>query len=374
MIICGICGFFLPISMTPVHVIHGQVSHNARLSVLRSGSVVTARVLSHDGDGSYSLSIAGQKISVKSETNLRTGSVFSAKVSLKDGLVQLSLVREQGEANELVQRFPSDGKSLSPSLSEFLSALGLEPNVESLKIFQFMQQLGMKIDLPLAKKALAVSKKSGENGSEKAQLALLLEEKGITADDERISALLGKNQGNSEKRERRRKSKEDAKDFSGREKTERAVFNCESVKRFFDSADSAAISRKAGLLTAFNTLLSSAKKDIPLNHWIVLPFEWDFRDSFGSIKMLFDSDFRKLQKLVVDILSAEKHRIFALDFKDSQLDSVKFASNEENSLSGAESMLPALFGRSVRFERVDFDLLSGFPCDDACLSFVQGDV
>ena len=376
--------------MNAVHIVQGQVSQNVRVAaVLRSGSVVTARVLSRNGDGSYSVSIAGQKISVKAETSLVPGSVFSAKVNVKGGVVQLSLVKEQAAPSELVQKMATDGKSLSPEISEFLSSLGFEPNAESLKLFQFMQQLGIKIDVPLAKKALLASKK-GDPGGEKAQVALLLEEKGIAASDERVSAILGNGKrkdenGKRQKREDRNEELGVRTEELGIRSEELAVRSEQGavdgndsvnfVRDFFDSVDSASLTHKNGLLSAFNTVLSSPKKEIPLNHWIVLPFEWNFKDSFGTIKILFDSELKNLQKVVIDMQNAELNRIFALDFTKGGLDSVKFASSADSSHSsmGELPLLSSLFPSSVRVERADFEALSGFPCGDAALSFVQGE-
>ena len=195
--------FFM--SVNSIRVIQGQLSQNtANVAVLRAGSVVQARVLSHDSNDFYTISLAGQKINVKSETHLQIGSVISAKVVLKGESFLLSLINENADSGEILQKF-SVQKELSPQLSLFLSSLGFEPNAESFKILQFMQQVGMKINVPQAKKSL----KNAENNEEKAQLSLLLEEKGIRSSDERVNAIIGKkgDEGIIKKKKERMKKK-----------------------------------------------------------------------------------------------------------------------------------------------------------------------
>ena len=355
-------------SVNSVRVLQSQISQNARnAAILRGGSVVQARVLSKNADGSYMLSLAGQKISVKSESPLQIGGTFSARVILKGESVHLSLLKENSEVGEFVQKFTYDGKSLP---SQFLSSLGFEPNEESLKIFQFMQQLGMKIDVPLAKKTLRSSKNRMNTDDEKIQISFLLEEKGIKSTDERVDAILGENPRDSRQSDSNRQGQND--DFAAMKKNAPHRINPSDIKAFFDSVDAASLTRKNGLLSAFNTVLASQKKEIPLRHWIVLPFEWVFQNSFGNIKLLFDSNLKKLQKLVIDIKNASQNRIFALDFKNNLLDSVKFADSVP-APSDETSLLSSLFGPSVRVESVPFASLCGFPCYDEAFSFVQGE-
>ncbi|MBQ8680761.1 MAG: hypothetical protein IJ530_13570 [Treponema sp.] len=363
---------FLLILMTPVHIVQGQLSQKIRSAVLRNGSTVTGRILSKDAESFYTVSIAGQKISVKSEANLAPGSFFSARVSVKNGLVELSLIKENADSGGLVQKFTPEKGSLSPQIADFLTSLGFEPNESSLKLFQFMHQLGMKIDIALAKKTLRSSQKDSDADGEKSQILLLLEEKGIKSSDERVSAILGKNQRDSGDSERKSKNKEaPALGLS----TFPQKINSSDIKKFFESVDAASLNHKHGVLTAFNTVLSAKNKESPLRHWILLPFEWDFQKSNGVIKLLFDSELKNLQKLIIDIKNTRTNRIFSLSFKDNKPDSVKFASNSEDDYSSPESLslFSSLFPFSMHLEQVDFDSLRGFAVSDEELSFVRGE-
>ena len=412
--------------MNAVRVIQGQVSQNVRASaVVRNGSVVTARVVSQNGNGSYTVSLAGQMIEVRSKVPLQKGQVFQAKVAMSGNQLFLSLVSEAKNAGELVQKLPVQSQNLSPQISEFLSSLGFEPNLDSFKIFQFMQQLGMKIDVPLAKKALLASKKDG-SGDEKAQVALLLEEKGIAASDERVSAVLGNGKRENENGKRQKREEREEKlgvrseelgvadelavissdQRETRNLSTSSVSSPSFVRDFFDSVDSAALSHKVGILSAFNTVLSARGKNPPLNHWLLLPFEWNFQNYAGNIRLLFDSELKNIQKAVIDMKNSANQHKFLLGFEKNQLSAVKFATsisetrlnkdyrgkpdndsrvkpdndsrgksdNDKINLEGLLShLLLSNFNREISVEQLDFDSLCGFCADDEVFSQVQGE-
>lgn len=355
-----------------ISLIQGNLSQNpANFSILRSGSVVTGRVLARNGDGSYSVSLAGQKINVKSESSLQDGSVFSAKVSLKGESIQLSLVKES-VSSEILQKFGGTGgnSEISPQVANILSSLGFEPNTESFKILQFMQQIGMKFDVESAKKALKQAKDS-ENKEEKAQVSLLLEEKGIKSSDERVQAIIGRKHQNENGKRKEESGKRETE--SGKWKAQ--VFSCEAVKAYFARVDEAASSHEVGLLSAFNTVLSSCKKDVPLRHWIVLPFEWNFRFYSGNMRLLFDSELKNLEKLVIELNNPVKNHIFVVNYKNAEVSSVKFASDSEitdSKKSHLCEVLSSMFNKKVSVELDDFASLKGFCAGDEKFSMLDG--
>ena len=386
--------------MNAVHIVQGQVSQNVRASaVLRNGSLVTARVVSQNGNGSYTVSLAGQMIEVRSQVPLQKGQVFQATVAMSGNQIFLSLLSESKNAGELVQKLPVQNQNLSPQLQDFLTSLGFEPNAESLKLFQFMQQLGIKIDVPLAKKALLASKKGGPGG-EKAQVALLLEEKGIAASDERVSAILGNGKRKDENGKRKKEERNGQLAVSREQGAVDDGFSVPSVfsvRNFFDSVDSASHSHKVGILSAFNTVLSAKGKNPPLNHWILLPFEWNFQNYTGNIRLLFDSELKNIQKAVIDVKNSANQHTFLLGFEKNQLSAVKFASSTflnkdyrgkpDNDSGGksdsdkitflhAEKLLSNLlfsnFNREIPVKFVNFDSVQGFCAADEVFAQVQG--
>ena len=271
----------------------------------------------------------------------------------------------------------------------------------------------MRIDVPMAKKSLK-SAKDSEKSEEKAQISLLLEEKGIKTSAERVNAIIGnekrkdENENHrhseqskeSEKKERldiRRKQVKVSNEQSAvsnyaersrtsdsekllDEKTPRSpllISNSSFVKSYFDSVDSASLTHKNGLLSAFNTILSKNQKDSPLRHWISLPFEWDFQKSWGNIRLLFDSELKNLEKVVIDLKNSEKNNIFVLYYKGNEVDSVKFSSSDNLTSSKKSRLskeLASMFGKKIKVEAVDASELQGFCSGDEEISFVDGKV
>ena len=371
--------FFAFLPMNAVHIVQGQVSQNVRASaVLRNGSVVTARVLSRNGNGSYTVSLAAQMIEVRSQVPLQKGQVFQATVAVSGNQIFLSLLSESKNAGELVQKLPVQNQNLSPQLQNFLTSLGFEPNLDSFKIVQFMQQLGMKFDVESAKKALNQSKKDGTLNQEKAQISLLLEEKGIAASDERVSAILGNGKRKDENGKRKKEERNGQLAVSREQGAVDDGFSVPSVfsvRNFFDSVDSASHSHKVGILSAFNTVLSAKGKNPPLNHWILLPFEWNFQNYTGNIRLLFDSELKNIQKAVIDVKNSANQHTFLLGFEKNQLSAVKFATSLAFS-DDAEKLLSNLlfsnFNREIPVKFVNFDSVQGFCADDEIFAQVQG--
>ena len=365
--------------MNAVHIVQGQVSQNVRASaVLRNGSVVTARVLSRNGNGSYTVSLAAQMIEVRSQVPLQKGQVFQATVAVSGNQIFLSLLSESKNAGELVQKLPVQNQNLSPQLQNFLTSLGFEPNLDSFKIVQFMQQLGMKFDVESAKKALNQSKKDGTLNQEKAQISLLLEEKGIAASDERVSAILGNGKRKDENGKRKKEERNGQLAVSREQGAVDDGFSVPSVfsvRNFFDSVDSASHSHKVGILSAFNTVLSAKGKNPPLNHWLLLPFEWNFQNYAGNIRLLFDSELKNIQKAVIDVKNSANQHTFLLGFEKNQLSAVKFATSLAFS-DDAEKLLSNLlfsnFNREIPVKFVNFDSVQGFCADDEIFAQVQG--
>jgi len=386
-----VSGIFFITAMNKVSVIQGQNSQNrTTVAVLRSGSVVTGRVLARNADGSYSVSLAGQKLNVKSESPLQIGGIFSARVSLKGESVELSLIKEN-VFPDILQKVGGSSE-ISPQVANLLSSLGFEPNAESFKILQFMQQIGMKFDVDFAKKALKQARNS-ENQEEKSQISLLLEEKGIKSSYERVQTIIGRNhQGESEKRkdENGKREVENGKRKTETGKLEKLLgkislvgdkslrgvkFSLDLIKAYFSQVDSASLTREVGVLSVFNTVLSSSEKDVPLRHWIMLPFEWNFRSYIGNIRLLFDSELKNLEKVVVNLENPEKKHIFVIDYKKGKADSVRFSSDSPLSDSKKSylcGLLSSMFEQKIDVSLEDFDSLKGFCAGDERFSLLDG--
>ncbi|WP_294430119.1 hypothetical protein [uncultured Treponema sp.] len=367
---------------TAIRIVQDNLSQNLQnASVLRSGTTVKGRVLAANGNGSYTVSLAGKMIEVKSEAKLTVGQVFQAKVKITGNQLALSLVQESKNTDKLVQKLTATNQNLSPEVQNLLSSLGFEPNAESFKILQFMQQIGIKIDAEAAKKALTQAKKDGFVNEEEAQVSFLLDEKGLPSDEEKVNAVLGRNQDNQGQEKRRKGGSGSAaaerEDFSvkgGAKASQADRVSKGLVKDYFDSVDFAAETHDSGILTAFNSILSGGKKSSPLRHWLFLPFEWDFKNYSGNIRFLFDSELKNLEKTIINLKNREKSNIFVLYYKNSEIEKVRFASDSP-SFNGKHSVLTAMLSKNagkIHVEQCDFNLLCGFCSDDESFACVRG--
>ncbi|WP_407425354.1 hypothetical protein [Treponema sp.] len=353
-----------------VQIIKNQLPQTLQSNaVLRDGSVVAGRVLSQNGNGYYTVSLAGQMIEVRSQVPLQKGQVFQAQVRMSDNQLFLSIVSDSKNTGEILQKFSLQNQKIPVQLQNFLLALGFEPDSDSFKILQFMQQLGIKIDVESAKKALNYAKKNGTVNHEKAQFSFLFEEKGLALNDEWVSALLenGKRDEQNNKQQHNHDDNEDNLFFNDKI----SVNFVKNLKSYFESVDSASLSHKIGILSAFNTVLYKNKENTPLNHWILLPFEWNFKNYVGNIRLLFDSELKNLQKAVIDIKNSVNYHKFMLAFEKNQLSSVKYASSisKKNLL---ENMFFSNFNRIINVEQVDFNSLCGFCSEDEIFNQIQG--
>lgn len=384
--------------MTPVHIIRAtdQSSPNGAQPRLQAGSVVSARVLSAAGAGQYVISVAGQKVAVRSETPLQTGAVFSAKIGVRGEQVILSLVGAQGEAKPLVTQFTAGAvqNGMDAPLAHLLASLGLPATAESFGLLQFAQAMGVKIDARQLRKALAAAQKSG-GGEEAAQTALLLDEKGLDASVDALTAILGgMSDGNGGREQRHQREKEnadatdsaDAADADQNEKT--SVVSPSSVlsslvepptlsdvKAYFDSVDSAATSNDVGALTLFNSFRGGAGAQ-DMARWVVLPFTW--ADDFcGTIRLLPDSDPKKTRQIIINAKNPRTSYDFVVYCNEGKVVSVRFSFEPELDAEQAQTVAAELktlllpsFGslKTVSYGAA----LHGFCAQDTAIGTVGG--
>ena len=155
-----------------------QNSQNSQSS-LKTGDTVFVRVLSSESNSRYIVSFAGQRVSVESKKPLEIGSFFRAQVSTANNTVLLTPVQIQ---------VLTDSSQIS-----FFQQLGLPVNDISLRLVQFFQSIGAKIDTDLSHKILLFSKKFKGKEKEVAEIALYLNEKGLEINEEIIDPVRNKN-------------------------------------------------------------------------------------------------------------------------------------------------------------------------------------
>ena len=248
-------------------------------SPLHDGSVVKARVISKEKSGFYAVSFAGHKFRVQSQKALLPGQVFKAQIFVKDGKVFLKEVLENAKNSGLETFNLKNFDSSNPGLKNMLVKLGFPVIPESLRLIQFALEMGIKIEPSKLKTSLLRGQKSEKKDIQKSQVALLLEEKGLSPTDFAVEAVTRNfyDEENSEKKDRDNdgnsffekksgdKSNEKSSEKSDKESGEGKI-NSDDIKEYFESVFESARKNKCGPLSLFNSL---KPKNSAESHWIV---------------------------------------------------------------------------------------------------------
>ncbi|MGI5059052.1 hypothetical protein [Treponema pectinovorum] len=333
-------------------------------SHLVNGSIVNGRVISAKGDDSYVLSLCGKKIEVQSNILLKEGTPFRARLEVRQNTVFIKLIsdfKDKNSQSAQILKFNSNEKNYSSLLQD----LGLPLVPESFKLVQFALSMGIKLESPKLRKALLAGDDGNEKSLEKSQTALLLTEKGIDFSDKTVEKIQQSFYGQKKDDEKDQKTLENKK--TKIKKTEK-----EDIKNYLEQADDASKNAQIGLLTLFNSIKA---KDTDKLHWIVLPFEWDYRKFSGVIRVLYSEDEKNFKKLVVNCDNSVKFYSFVLYFGKGRVSRVKVAAKDDFSQTSKEFLhakFEELFGEAD-FEVVEFEKLEGFTTDEDIFTFFRGE-
>lgn len=168
--------------------IHSNQLSRAGLNhqILKNGSSVLVRVIDDKGNGKYTGSVAGVRVNLSSEKQLKVGSTFVANVTAKDGIIFVtpknqSFINQNSIKLEVLN---------NQQIFTLLQNLGLPADGVALSLFQMSKQLEMKIEPQFLGKLYHLALKF--KGKEKlaAEILLLLAKKGINAGADEILELL----------------------------------------------------------------------------------------------------------------------------------------------------------------------------------------
>lgn len=357
---------------------------NTDASFIREGSVVSGKVLSKNSDGTYVVSVAGKQVQVQARTDLNVGAKFLAKVKLQGNQISLILQNTENTINsDAVIKLSSSGKeNLSSFAKEFLNSLGLPQNPEVLRLVQFLQQMGMKIDPQYIRKLLGQAKNRKESDTEKNEAEIILDSKNLDTDDSSVLAVTR----SFERRDEGNKNPNDGKPAYD-ETAENIIDEPEAsdIKDYFAQVDYRAenyAQSQIGILTKFNSTKNDRKKSAMENGWLIFPFEWNFNEYFGDFRVFFEDNFRILKKLIINCENKNSKRTFVVYYKNKKISSVKFSccpEMHEKERASACELLMNFIKRQVSLselesvEYVPFELLHGFGQEDSEISIVRGE-
>lgn len=320
--------------------VHGGISvytgQHSRLGlpqkVLRDGSQVLVRIISDKGGGKYEGSVAGARVTLSSQSPLKTGSTFSATISTKNGQILIS-----PNSAQLGSEGAADLKlSLleNTQLTSFIQNLGLPPDNLSFHLLQQMKQLEMKFDTELLKKFHNLALKF--NGKEKraAELLMILAKKGLDFSEHELLTLIDELGWEDEPSQKDKQNNHQEKEY-------------QQINRL-------------------NSIKSS---------WQFLPYELTQNQlplAHGNLGLLYD-DNNSLQFLKLECKwHASGHRyLFSLEYQSGSCKNILM--NCDASPEQSEKLahkLDALFsslGKNITIELVPSDLIEGTACQTESL-------
>ncbi len=154
--------------------------------VLKEGSTVLVRVIADKGNGRYAASVAGARVNLSSNKNLKVGSTFVANISAHDGKIFISPKENVGIEMTNVKMELLE----NTQLMNLLQNLGLPADSVSLSLFQMTKQLEMKLDQGLLGKLHKIALKFSGKEKSAAEILILLAKKGLEIDEEELLQLL----------------------------------------------------------------------------------------------------------------------------------------------------------------------------------------
>lgn len=184
--------------------IHGGIEvHTRQLQqngigrqVLKDGSQVLVRIISDKGNGRYEGSVAGARVSISSQKNLKPGSVFTAVIESKNGQIVIT----PNDKNLLVNMEKNFELQLlqNEKLFSFINNTGLPPDELSKHLLQQMKQLGMKFDGALFNKLYNSAVKFKGKEKKAIELLMILAKKNINFSEEELLELIYELYGNDD--------------------------------------------------------------------------------------------------------------------------------------------------------------------------------
>lgn len=300
---------------------------------LKDGEQVFVRVLKELGGGNYTVSFAGNRVDVQSQRILSPGESFKAVLRMVDG--KLMIFPRQGE--EAVSKNQS-------SIQEMLAMQGFSNDALSVSLIAFMQEMGLKIDKSIMQKASMLARRFPGKEKAAAEIASMLLEKGIEADEEMIRKLLmlvdsgfseeGSGEGKNKNADQNpNQNSTENKKVLGQDEVQNPQeqnVNLEQklnqegkvlLEELFGKDQSLEIlSRKGGFLTLVNHIKCSR------HHWCFLPYEWNVagKTYTGMIRLLCDTDTHETEKMEINAEIGLKKYHFVLYYNAGKVKEVRF--------------------------------------------------
>lgn len=274
---------------------------------LRDGGFAFIKVVSKDEANLYTVSLGSKNIQAFSSYSLQEGTILRVQIRLKENkvfLVPESKEKDLGTngVHKLTATMLEEGVAPSQITQRF-AQMGLPFDAVSLRLINFLQYFGLKVNSSLLSKCRLLASKFSGREKEAGEVALFLAEKGITPDEDNVTLLLNLLM-DGVLLDKEMPSHPD-KGFSS-EKNGKFVLG-----KLYDSPLES-VKSGHGLLTLVNHICSGRL------HWITLPYIFspcaeDYEMCFcGNIRVLMNIEEKKTEKIIVTAESGTNKYCFVL--------------------------------------------------------------
>lgn len=324
-------------------------------SSLREGSSVYVRVIKNNGNNSYIVAFSGGRFAIKSDVALKEGAGFLAKIKLADGKILLQKMESKPVLDNSIQKLSSEGQKT------FLQNLGLVPDNISMSIFQQMKELGMKFDLSSFNKARRIGLQFKGKEKQAAEIAYILESKGIDYDSDYVKVLLDEDS--------------DFRDEIDYSNVLQVVEEQSSFKDFFMNVFNRPdmFSNAPGLLTIFNHLGFNFQASRCAGNWVKVPFEFENSDIAGKgvFCAFIKNQQKKLDKASILFKLGEKNYFFGVCFGVDGICSLQAGCSDENKRGPLIDALRSSFEKNS-VEYIEPEEFSSFFTEDSDIEVFRG--
>ncbi len=302
-----------------VYIHSAAISRNVSNQVLKDGSSVLVRIISQKGDNLYEGSVFGKRVNIKTLQSIKIGSVFTAKVSIQNGKINLNPINSPENTNNQIQILnlrnfdinSAFSKIQNPEIQNLLISLNLVPDNLSLHIVLQMKQLGIKMDSAIIKKIYNFAAKY-ENKEEKvSELLTLLFQKKIDFNKENVDYFIERIDKNIPKKNKSEHINIDKEKI------------IEIINQFVKEVFGDACNKEINLLTIMNH--KGFSDDDATANWVVIPYEiLEDKEEIigeGSVRFLFYE--KTVKKMTVNCKMKSKEYNFLVEMNNTDKKNVK---------------------------------------------------
>ncbi len=302
-------------SLSSIHV----TNKTTQIDGIQNNSSVFVRVLEKGKGSEYTVSFLGNRFSVFSQRSLSEGTAFRAMVTIKDGKIFLTPTFSGGENS--IQKFSATGADSLLQLQGFLQNLGLAQDSLSLRLVQYFQSSALAFNMGLASKARSIGLKFPGKEHEAAEVALFLEQKGVSANVDTVMEVLGLLYGDgSQENENKRKSDQDMDEGSSQNDCQNNYAQGEVEKEEHDILLKTIFEEGIKVLQKHAGILSFINQNyVHSLHWVILPFEMG-NDINGSIRLLLNIEKKITEKAVIFAFVGGKNYEIMVECKGNRAD------------------------------------------------------